>query len=218
MAKGLPICFAKRALNHWTEHSKAWIGVRHHHEPMQIDRSTGTGIELHHRLCAIGDPIILRADAVRNGSVMHNFEGLGVRIPSPTDRLVHSIAHDQVSDRGALSRRISIRVILEVAMLANSEPIDWDAAENAFPKGRWRQAFVRVLALASSWLDAPVPTRFSSEAEAAISWLCRPQSKSAQAALIAAHRTAALLRTQPVALLNLLNPFWTRQRISHLFR
>ncbi|HEY1605129.1 MAG TPA: nucleotidyltransferase family protein [Allosphingosinicella sp.] len=195
-----------------------WIRLRHHHAPMQRDAATETGVELHDRIATLGDPVILAANAIRARAVTFPFAGRNARIPAPTDRLVHAVAHDQISDRNAFRGRIAMRLILEAALLARSETIDWAAAEAAFPGGRWRDAFVRVAALAHAWLDAPVPVRFRKEAGAAAAWLRRPHSRPAQAAAIAAHRARGLLRAQPLALVNALNPVWTTKRLRALLR
>ncbi len=197
---------------------RPWIRLRHHHAPMQRDLETEAGVELHARIAGIGDPVILAPQALRERAVVLSFAGLPARIPAPTDRLIHAIAHDQISDRGALRGRIAMRLILEVALLARSERLDWSGAENVFPAGKWRDAFVRVTALAHSWLGAPVPARFEGEATAAASRLRRPPSKPAQALAIGSHRAVGLLRVQPLALINLLNPVWTAKRLRALMR
>ncbi|HEX4739374.1 MAG TPA: nucleotidyltransferase family protein [Allosphingosinicella sp.] len=211
-------CLAESGFAASDEPPRPWIRLRHHHAPMRHDRSTGAGVELHDRLETIGDPVILAPEIVRKRAAVHDFAGRPARIPSPTDRLVHAVAHDQISDRGALSGRIAMRLILEVALLARSEEVDWEAARSAFPPGKWRDAFIRVAALAHAWFDAPVPACFQREAEAATLWLRRRRSRPARALAIAAHRAAGLLRTQPLALVNLLNPAWTKARIRAFLR
>jgi hypothetical protein len=196
----------------------AWVRLRHHHAPMQRDGETGTGIELHDRIATIGDPTVLAPDTVRERAETRTFAGRDMRIPSPTDRLVHTMLHDQISDRGALTGRIALRVLLEIALLARGDDLDWIAAIDAFPVGRWRNACRRVLALAGLWLGAPVPPGCQVEAEAAVSWLRRQRARPIQATAIAAHRAAGLLRAQPLALLNLLNPKWGTPRIRALLR
>jgi hypothetical protein len=198
--------------------SGAWVLLRHHHAPMQRDEKTGTGIELHDRIAAVGDPMILTPDAVRERAETRSFAGQEMRIPSLTDRLVHTILHDQISDRGALTGRIAMRVLLEIALLSRDDEIDWAAVLDASPAGRWRNACRRVLALAGRWLGAPVPPDCEAEAEAAVSWLRRSRARPLQATAIAAHRAAGLLRAQPLALLNLLDPKWAAPRLRALLR
>jgi hypothetical protein len=106
----------------------------HHHLPMQRHRDTGIGIELHHAILALPYERMLDPVRTRQSARAVLFRGRALAIPTPTARVLHNIVHDQLVD-GAYGRRsVSLRQLLELALLCRRyrDEIDWHELDRAF--------------------------------------------------------------------------------------
>ena len=111
-----------------------------HHLPMQSHRITGVGIELHHTVMPPPFARMLNAPDVLQSAHSITFRGMVLALPSPTHRVLHNVAHDQLADAAYARRTTSLRQLLDLTMIVrrHGEAIDWEELSVAFsgPKAR----------------------------------------------------------------------------------
>ena len=88
----------------------------HKHLPILKHSDRPVGIELHRRLVDLKHVALSPADVIRDSATL-KLEGLRVRIPSLPHRILHHVLHTQLIHRNQLSRRISLRLLLELEPL-----------------------------------------------------------------------------------------------------
>lgn len=107
---------------------------RHHYPPL---RRASLPIELHHTLgfgpCA---SILSAAEVIENAAPIE-FDGLRVRLPSPTHLVTHLVMHSQIHH--PYNQRIwpPLRALLDLARIQRhyGSAVDWDELEHRFEKG-----------------------------------------------------------------------------------
>jgi hypothetical protein len=104
-----------------------------HHAPPLISPCGQFSVEVHTGLSDHGGPtpdeMRARARAV----------GHGLSVPSPEDRLAHAIAHAQLHNRQAVSRRLVLKDIVDIQVLGDGLAIDGGLLDRLFasPRDRW---------------------------------------------------------------------------------
>jgi hypothetical protein len=129
----------------------------HHHYPPLVDDRTGLFVELHSRLMQHRwqDPISPQLLQERSRPVQ--FYGNLLRIPCPEHRIIHLIAHAQISNWGYVLRRISLRDVVEAARITARHGIDWDEVARAFRAIHAEPELYGFLCAAGDLLEMPWP-------------------------------------------------------------
>lgn len=129
----------------------------HHHYPALIDETEGIAVELHIRLMQDeGQDPVPPAEIFGCAETVQR-EGQSFQIPCPTHRMIHLVAHAQISNWGYALRRLSLRDILEARELAFRYAIDWPLVARRFERmgaGRELYGFLRA---AEALLGLPCP-------------------------------------------------------------
>jgi len=91
-------------------------------------------IDLHRSLGLRSCPRLLPSSEVVSHSVMQDFEGVRLRVPSPEHLVVHQIMHSQIHDFYRERIRPSLRTMYDVVLLQRRFgcDIDWPAIEARF--------------------------------------------------------------------------------------
>lgn len=106
--------------------------VQSHHAPPLISPCGQFSVEVHTRLSGQGGPT-LEAMRARAYLVAH-----GLRVPSSTDRLTHTIAHAQLHNRQAVNRRLVLKDILDIQVLGAGLTIHARLLDRLFASPRER--------------------------------------------------------------------------------
>ena len=138
------------------DNPKRWVrpsGAGRHHLPTLLHAATGVGLELHRKALRPPFAAMLPAAEVLHHAVPVPWRGRQVHVPEPTHRLIHTIAHDQLSHGGLQQNTIVLRQLREAAFLAHRHvaAIDWDAVRAGFERAGESQA-LKVVAAASMHL------------------------------------------------------------------
>ena len=80
-----------------------------------------------------------------------------VLIPCPTHRMIHLIAHAQISDQAYGLRDIRLCNALEAAVLAGRHPIDWTSVRNAFAQAGFRREVMAFLTVVEALFERIAP-------------------------------------------------------------
>lgn len=103
----------------------------HQHFPALVSRQTGVAVELHTR--ALWDP---GRDPLEPDEVFASASGLttmaGIQIPSPEHRVIHLIAHCQISDKFFPAHKVFLKDVTDLAVLCWHHDIDWQQVETAY--------------------------------------------------------------------------------------
>jgi hypothetical protein len=123
--------------------------MQSHHAPPLISPCGQFSIEVHTRLSGQGGPtpdeMRARADTV----------GHGLRVPSPEARLAHAIAHAQLHNRQAVTRRLVLKDIVDIQVLGAGLAIDARLLDRLFASPRARWAAGGLVAAAQAFGAAP---------------------------------------------------------------
>ena len=179
-----------------------------HHLPMQSHRSTGVGVELHHTVMPPPFARMLDAQHVLQSAHSITFRGMVLAQPSPTHRVLHNVAHDQLADAAYARRTISLRQLLDLTMIVrrHREAIDWEELSAAFsgPQARVLRYALGLMELFGGALPEFGSAQALQRLRAGIE---HPRSHVGIALMSTAYR----LLHQPKALLNVLSPqSWPR--------
>ena len=133
------------------------IEDHHHFRPMQ-DPVTGTAVEVHTRFVwnRADDPT--NPEEIIARSSVKIVDGVEVRIPCPEHRIAHLIVHAQIGDRRFVARRIELKDILDLAIIANHYQVDWLEVEALFDRVGQRKHFLGFMASAAGILGQALPT------------------------------------------------------------
>jgi hypothetical protein len=106
----------------------------HHHHVGLYHPELDVLVELHTRLMQSKKDDLIPTNAVFERSVMVGAPNRPIRVPCPEHRMVHLVAHAQISDWGFDLCRISLKDLLDARMLEKHHSIDWTAVEACFVK------------------------------------------------------------------------------------
>jgi hypothetical protein len=131
----------------------------HHHYP-PLGRAGGTAsIELHTTpLDFLAPPLLSSAEIVEHATEL-SIEGVRFAVPSACCRLVHCIVHTHFSDHAYIYGDLSLRELLDTALLSRAETIDWRLISKRFNTRRGKMALAfhllaaRLLGAQSSDVD-----------------------------------------------------------------
>lgn len=126
-----------------------WVHSRGHHLPVLIHSGLGVKVELHRSLAVPEFEQILPAAVLIARSCTAGWNGRTVRLPSPTDRLIHNIVHEQLHHEGAKKGTADLRRLRELALIVSryGEVIDWSDAARRFLEAGYRDVLERQAAI-----------------------------------------------------------------------
>lgn len=128
----------------------------HHHAPPVLHGGKPVTVELHRHLCREALRPLLPTPSYLENAIELEWRGRALRLPGPTDRVMHTFLHDQLQDRGYANRHLSLRSLLEFCgqTHAVAASVDWaqigqrlGTVESNTPRKAW-QAW---LAAAEDW-------------------------------------------------------------------
>ena len=195
-----------------------------HHLEMQRHLRTGVGVELHHGLFAAEFDEVLPAADVFDGAAKVEWNGQNIFIPSPTHRLVHNIAHDQLHHSRYSRGLIQLRQLRELALILSRHggTIAWPEVEERFDRVGQAPVLRRQAAQCFALMGLRMPIEQTSPEEAESLLRARmTENLSRHAVRRAVTRKLGRFyldsfAAQPALALNLLNPAWWPQRIRHV--
>jgi len=103
----------------------AYNPTYHHHYAPLYDETNNVLVELHARLMKNRSDELLQAHEVFAKAIPVTIEEQALLIPSPEHRMIHCIAHAQISNWGYALRQISLKEVVDAAELASQYDIDW---------------------------------------------------------------------------------------------
>jgi hypothetical protein len=103
----------------------AYDPTYHHHYAPLLDDTNDVLVELHARLMKNRSDELLPAQEVFARAIAVTIEEQTLLIPSPEHRMIHCIAHAQISNWGYALRQISLKEVVDAAELASRYEIDW---------------------------------------------------------------------------------------------
>ena len=172
---------------------------------------------------------LLPAAEVRATARRIDAAGVEVLVPSPTARVVHAVAHAQLTDLGLAYGRVELRQLLDVGHLArrHGAEVDWNEVAERFARHGHGAALAVHLLAARQLLEAPVPVPAPSWGTRAlyrrVQWQCgAPRIAALEARLLrpvlllGRSLSHAALRRQLV--LNLVDRRWLERHLRQLLR
>jgi hypothetical protein len=196
----------------------------HHHLPMLCDPETEAGVELHiavvHRRSEAIAPVAWFVDATR----VVAFNGARVRLPGATQLAAHVVVHDQLDHEGYLHGRLSLRHLLDLALiLARHEgAIDWAELDRCFGEAGKGAVLATYLYYMETLLGQVAPRIGHAPRRSPLGRLRRGIEPGLARPLVVAAKLSigflAARRADPLAVLDLLQPGKWLKRIRLLAR
>jgi len=134
-----------------------------HHLPTMIRDGEPAAIELHTQLFHRYDGImVLTARDCFNEAATIRKKSLCFKVLSLPHFIIHNIVHIEVHHLHFYSGDISLRDLLDFAVISDSQPhsIDWKSIEDKMEEHGIRHIYRSYLHMAVTLLDAPVPCAF----------------------------------------------------------
>lgn len=196
----------------------------HHHLPMLCDPETEAGVELHvaavHRRSEAIVPVAWFLDATR----VVAFNGAQVRLPGATQLAAHVVVHDQLDHEGDRHGRLSLRHLLDLALIRarHEGAIDWAELDRRFGEAGKGAVLATCLYYMETLLGQGAPRISHAHRPAALARLRRGiepglADRAAMAARIPMQYLAAR-RRDPLGMLDLVRPGKWRKRVRLLVR
>jgi hypothetical protein len=133
-------------------------GPQDRDEPILLARPQDVGmIDLH---CRPRGPQRLAGDAIfqRHASPVSLGAGVGrAMLPSPTLQILYLTLHDQFHDRDLWRGHIDLRHLVDIALTAMPEGVDWDALSRIFSGRYARHAFAAQMINAERLMGVAIP-------------------------------------------------------------
>jgi hypothetical protein len=135
-----------------------------HHLPAMIRDGEPTAIELHRQLFSRkhGDIMVLTAEDCFNEATVIKTMSLSFKILSLPHFIIHNIVHSEVQDGLFYKGIVSLRRLLDFAVVSYSHPhaIDWKSIEGKLKEHGFRHIYRSYLHMAFTLLNASVPHAF----------------------------------------------------------
>jgi hypothetical protein len=128
-------------------------------------RPQSVEIDLHRSLCLGVCRSLLPGSEVVSKSVIHELDGVRLRIPSPEHLVIHHIVHSQIHDFYRERIRPSLRNMYDMVLLQHrfGSDIDWPAIENRFRRHKQYAALAFYLKQVETTLGlaSPLPIQMT---------------------------------------------------------
>ena len=203
-----------------------WVESESHHLPMYSHPDKGVGVDLHVRVVVPRYATLVPTDEFVANATPCGFRGLSVLIPNPTARIAHNIVHSQLYDGLHLRGIVSLRHLLDLAMLSArpGDAIQWTGLDALFRAAGYGSAFNDTIAIAQFLFGYPALVRGAVVQTRALDRLRRaveqPGRQRWGRAVLLGRRFLHGMRT-PRGPLNLLDPrTWPRrlQTVTRMLR
>lgn|GEM_PF-2057495 len=131
----------------------------HHHLPMMHDHAAQLTVEIHTRVEHRQPDQIAPSAWFRENPVPHAFRDLRVLLPDATRAVAHNVIHGQLNHGNHREGRISLRELLDLAMIRASREnkIDWAELDRRFSHAGEGEALATYLAYAEHLFGQPAP-------------------------------------------------------------
>lgn len=148
---------ALKAAGFVRENPRVQFDADAHHLPARIHPATGISVELHKM--PVPAPFRALVDAVRyhDDARVVRWRGLDARIPSPTDRVAHTVTHGQIVDEHYWRGIPRLRHLLELAALRtrHASEIAWSDLERRFGDAGFGAVLADTLAMSEELIERP---------------------------------------------------------------
>ncbi|VAW80813.1 hypothetical protein MNBD_GAMMA13-1937 [hydrothermal vent metagenome] len=133
-------------------------GHDHHHCPPLFRPGDYATVEIHRNLMDGQSKILSASEALADARAV-NYEGLAMKVLSPTHRILHNLVHSQLVDAHYMAGVIPLRSLNEVAVesLHASEPPDWKFISGRLLQNGHAAVLHAYLYMANSLFDMPWP-------------------------------------------------------------
>jgi hypothetical protein len=141
----------------------------HHHYAPLVNDDTGALVELHIRLMQdLADTLVPGTD-IFSGKQFLICKGQKVNVPCPEHRMIHLIAHAQISNWGYPLRKVMLKDLVDAGELARQHQVDWDQVRTAFTAIGAKAQLAGFLAAADITLGMKTSLE-ASQSRAALAW------------------------------------------------
>lgn len=103
----------------------------HHHYPA-LSEPSGKFVELHIRLMQSERDNPVKTEDILANSVSIERGNVTFQIPSPEHRMIHLIAHAQISNWGYVLKRVVLKDVVDAVELSRRHNINWKVVDAAF--------------------------------------------------------------------------------------
>lgn len=193
----------------------------HHHYPALYNKRSNTFVELHVRLMQDQRENPLETVDIFAQAIPLQKEGQVFLIPCPDHRMIHLIAHAQISNWGYVLRQIILKDIVEAAELEARHKINWSVVRKAFVDIRAENQLMGFVCAAHHLIGLRLPLSESKVggakawANEAVSALHVPHEGWRTSARVIAHYLRLFTR-DPVRLKIVWKTLTSRARLKHL--
>jgi hypothetical protein len=139
--------------NGYNQLSDIGIPAHHHYPPLGQPGATAS-VELHVEPLDYMARRFLSGAEIAEQAVELSIEGARFAVPSTFCRLVHGVAHTHFSDHAYILGQLSLRELLDTALLTSTETIDWRAISARFDARHGKTALAFHLLAADRLLGA----------------------------------------------------------------
>ena len=148
------------ALGYRTHEPDAPVDTWAHHQPPMLRDGEPAATELHTQLFSRYDgKMVLTAADCFEEAVTIKTKSLCFKILSPTHFIIHNIVHSEVHHRHFYSGIISLRMLLDLAVMSDVQPnaIDWKSIDDKMEEYGIRHIYRSYIHVAATLLDVSVP-------------------------------------------------------------
>jgi hypothetical protein len=103
----------------------------HHHYPA-LSEPSGKFVELHIRLMQTERENPVTTEDILASSVPITRDCMTFHVPSPEHRMIHLIAHAQISNWGYVLKRVALKDLVDVIELSRRHKMNWEVVDAAF--------------------------------------------------------------------------------------
>jgi hypothetical protein len=180
------------------------VGLDHHHLPMLHD-SSGLGVELHKSAVLPPFDSVLSSTWLWTESSQIKLKGMSVRLPNPTQALVHNVIHDQLLHHNFVRETFELRQLLEFALIVHGQKVDWAEVGRRFKDGNIGEVLATYSAFSQMFLGIRPPALgFKSKSDALAKFKGRMQTRAVILSL--AREYICICAREPLAPIRLLSP------------
>jgi hypothetical protein len=139
----------------------------HHHCPPLFKKNRYFLVELHRELMPDHYQYLINADSVLSNSIPLRIGTARARIPSLSHRIIHNIAHAQLTDRDYHFGDIQLRQLYDLVLLADKiQEKEWREIELVFRRLGYSSALSGYLLAGKQFFKKPLPIKIRQAAAA----------------------------------------------------
>jgi len=144
----------------------------HHHALPLVHPDFKTRVELHSSPVEAQYHALLSAREMWDKSERVYRDGVGLRIPHPHSFVIHNIVHHQLSDKGYVKNRISLKQMLDHVMVQKKhyEKVDWCDMKKRFQDTGHLAPFLHDIAISCRLFQLKIPEKVCSQVCSLVFW------------------------------------------------